>query len=377
MLNRSIPLFKVFGIPIRLDPTWFIIFALVAWTLAVAYFPVMFKGLDRYVYWIMGAAASFMLFVSVIVHELGHSYAAQKLDIPVKSITLFLFGGVSETVNEPKSASAEWIMTVAGWGLSLVLALVCFGASRLITGTSQGALASFAVVRYLAWINLLLFIFNGLPGLPLDGGRLLRASIWYFTGNIQKATYIASTTGSFFGILLIAGGVLMLFAGNLVGGMWFVLIGFFLRSGAKSSYQQLVMRRALEGVRVAEVMAQNVVSVPADISVEQAVNDYFLRYHYHSFPVMEDGDRLVGIISLHDIREVDRSAWGSTRVRDIANREVLDLALHREDDLMDAVTRMARFDVGRLPVVDDGHMIGIISRRDIMHRLSTKTDLGV
>ncbi|HUU70826.1 MAG TPA: site-2 protease family protein [Planctomycetota bacterium] len=377
MLNRSIPLFKVFGIPIRLDPTWFIIFALVAWTLAVAYFPVMFKGLDRYVYWIMGAAASFMLFVSVIVHELGHSYAAQKLDIPVKSITLFLFGGVSETVNEPKSASAEWIMTVAGWGLSLVLALVCFGASRLITGTSQGALASFAVVRYLAWINLLLFIFNGLPGLPLDGGRLLRASIWYFTGNIQKATYIASTTGSFFGILLIAGGVLMLFAGNLVGGMWFILIGFFLRSGAKSSYQQLVMRRALEGVRVAEVMAQNVVSVPADISVEQAVNDYFLRYHYHSFPVMEDGDRLVGIISLHDIREVDRSAWGSTRVRDIANREVLDLALHREDDLMDAVTRMARFDVGRLPVVDDGHMIGIISRRDIMHRLSTKTDLGV
>ncbi|HUW33798.1 MAG TPA: site-2 protease family protein [Planctomycetota bacterium] len=377
MLNRSIPLFKVFGIPIRLDPTWFIIFALVAWTLAVAYFPVMFKGLDRYVYWIMGAAASFMLFVSVIVHELGHSYAAQKLDIPVKSITLFLFGGVSETVNEPKSASAEWIMTVAGWGLSLVLALVCFGASRLITGTSQGALASFAVVRYLAWINLLLFIFNGLPGLPLDGGRLLRASIWYFTGNIQKATYIASTTGSFFGILLIAGGVLMLFAGNLVGGMWFILIGFFLRSGAKSSYQQLVMRRALEGVRVAEVMAQNVVSVPADISVEQAVNDYFLRYHYHSFPVMEDGDRLVGIISLHDIREVDRSAWGSTRVRDIANREVLDLALHREDDLMDAVTRMARFDVGRLPVVDDGHMIGIVSRRDIMHRLSTKTDLGV
>jgi len=377
VLNRSIPLFKVFGIPIRLDPTWFIIFALVAWTLAVAYFPVMFKGLDRYVYWIMGAAASFMLFVSVIVHELGHSYAAQKLDIPVKSITLFLFGGVSETVNEPKSASAEWIMTVAGWGLSLVLALVCFGASRLITGTSQGALASFAVVRYLAWINLLLFIFNGLPGLPLDGGRLLRASIWYFTGNIQKATYIASTTGSFFGILLIAGGVLMLFAGNLVGGMWFILIGFFLRSGAKSSYQQLVMRRALEGVRVAEVMAQNVVSVPADISVEQAVNDYFLRYHYHSFPVMEDGDRLVGIISLHDIREVDRSAWGSTRVRDIANREVLDLALHREDDLMDAVTRMARFDVGRLPVVDDGHMIGIISRRDIMHRLSTKTDLGV
>ena len=376
-MSRSIPLFRVFGIPIRLDPTWFIIFALVAWTLAAAYFPTTFKGLDRYVYWIMGGVASFMLFFSVLLHELGHSYAAQKLDIPVKSITLFLFGGISETLDEPKNARAEWLMTVAGWGLSLVLALICFGASRLITGTSQAALATFAVVRYLAWINLLLFIFNGLPGLPLDGGRLLRASIWYFTGNIQKATYIASTTGSFFGILLIAGGVLMLFTGNLVGGMWFILIGFFLRSGAKSSYQQLVFRRALEGVHVADVMAQNVVSVPADISVEQAVNDYFLRYHYHSFPVMEGGDRLAGIISLHDIRGIDRDKWRDTLVRDIANRNVLDLALHRDDDLMDAVTRMTRYEVGRLPVVDDGHMIGIVSRRDIMHRLSTKTDLGV
>ena len=376
-MSRSIPLFRVFGIPIRLDPTWFIIFALVAWTLAAAYFPTTFRGFDRHVYWIMGAVASLMLFFSVLVHELGHSYAAQRLDIPVKSITLFLFGGISETMDEPRNARAEWIMTVAGWGISLVLALVCFGASKLITGTSQASLATFAVVRYLAWINLLLFIFNGLPGLPLDGGRLLRASIWYFTGNIQKATYIASTTGSFFGILLIAGGVLMLFTGNLVGGMWFILIGFFLRNGAKSSYQQLVFRRALEGVHVADVMAQDVVSVPAEISVEQAVNDYFLRYHYHSFPVMEDGDRLAGIISLHDIRGIDRDKWRDTRVRDIANRNVLDLALHKDDDLMDAVSRMTRYEVGRLPVVDDGHMIGIVSRRDIMHRLSTKTDLGV
>jgi len=376
-MSRSIPLFRVFGIPIRLDPTWFIIFALVAWTLAAAYFPTTFRGFDRHVYWIMGVVASLMLFFSVLVHALGHYYAAQRLDIPVKSITLFLFGGISETMDEPRNARAEWIMTVAGWGISLVLALVCFGASKLITGTSQASLATFAVVRYLAWINLLLFIFNGLPGLPLDGGRLLRASIWYFTGNIQKATYIASTTGSFFGILLIAGGVLMLFTGNLVGGMWFILIGFFLRNGAKSSYQQLVFRRALEGVHVADVMAQDVVSVPAEISVEQAVNDYFLRYHYHSFPVMDDGDRLAGIISLHDIRGVDRDKWRDTRVRDIANRNVLDLALHKDDDLMDAVSRMTRYEVGRLPVVDDGHMIGIVSRRDIMHRLSTKTDLGV
>ena len=376
MTGRSIPLFKVFGIPIRLDPTWFIIFALVAWTLAAAYFPITFKGLDGYVYWIMGAVASLMLFVSVLVHELGHSYAAQKLNIPVKSITLFLFGGVSETLDEPKSAKAELIMTVSGWGLSLVLAIVCFAASKLITGTAQVSLAAFAIVRYLAWINFLLFVFNGLPGLPLDGGRLLRAGIWHFSANIQKATYVASTTGSVFGVILIVGGVLMLFTGNLVGGMWFILIGFFLRTGAKSSYQQLVVRRALEGVHVSEVMSQKVVSIPATISVEQAVNEYFMRYHYHSFPVLDDGT-LVGIVSLHDIRELDRDTWAGTSIGQIANRKVVELALHREDDLMDAVTKMSRFEVGRLPVIEDGHMIGIISRRDIMHRLSTKTDLGL
>jgi len=365
----------VFGIPIRLDPTWFIVFALVAWTLAAAYFPITFKGLDAYVYWIMGAVASLMLFVSVLVHELGHSYAAQKLNIPVKGITLFLFGGVSETLDEPHSAKAELIMTVAGWGLSLLIAIVCFGSTSLVRGTSQFSLAVFAILRYLAWINLLLFIFNGLPGLPLDGGRLLRAAVWHFTGNVRKATYIASTTGSFFGIMLIAAGVLILFTGNLIGGIWLILIGFFLRNGAKASYQQLIMRRALEGVHVSDVMTQNIISVPAQLSVQQAVNDYFMRYHYHSFPVMEEG-KLVGIVSLHDIRELDRAAWETTRIGDIANRRVVDIAMRREDDVMDAVTRMARFDVGRLPVMDDGHMVGIISRRDILHMLSVKTDIG-
>ena len=376
MARRAIPLIKVFGIPIRVDPTWFIIFALVAWTLAAAYFPLTFKGMDRYVYWIMGTIASLLLFVSVLVHELGHSYAAQRLNIPVKGITLFLFGGVSETLDEPRSAKAEWIMTVAGWGLSLAIAVVCYGASLAITDTSQFALATFGVVRYLAWVNLLLFIFNGLPGLPLDGGRLLRAAIWYFTGNVQKATYIASTTGSVFGVTLIVGGVLMLFTGNLIGGMWFILIGFFLRNGARSSYQQLVVRRALEGVPVGEVMSDRVITIPAEMSIEQAVNEYFLKHHYHSFPVLEGG-KLIGIVSLHDVREVHRDAWPHTTIGQVANRQVVELALHREDDLMDAVTKMARFNVGRLPVIDDGHMIGIVSRRDIMHRLSTKTDLGM
>jgi Zn-dependent protease/predicted transcriptional regulator len=373
--DRSIPLFKVFGIPIRIDLTWFIIFALVAWTLASTYFPMIYRNIGGPVYWVMGAVASLMLFVSVLLHELGHSYAAQRLNIPVRGITLFLFGGVSETLEEPRNATAELVMTLAGWGVSGVLAVTFFAVSRLFVGVTDVEIAAFAVVRYVAWINLLLLVFNGLPGLPLDGGRLLRAGIWYFTGNIRKATYIASSTGSFFGVLLIITGVFMLFTGNLIGGMWFILIGFFLRSGAKQSYQQLVMRRALEGVRVGEVMTENVVTVPARMSVQEAVNQFFMKYHYHSFPVMDNGS-LVGIVSLHNVRELDRDAWPRTSVAEITYRDVVNLSMHKDDDVMDAMARMARFDVGRLPVVEDGRMVGIVTRRDIIQILSVKTDLG-
>ena len=375
MSDRSIPLLRVFGIPIRIDVTWFIIFALVAWTLASAYFPIMYRNLDRLAYWVMGAAAAVLLFVSVLVHELGHSYAAQRLGIPVRGITLFLFGGVSETLEEPESARDELIMTVSGWGVSGILAIAFFFLSDFLTGVTDAEIALYAVVRYVGWINLLLFIFNGLPGLPLDGGRLLRAGIWYFTGNIRKATYIASTTGSFFGVLLIVGGVFFLFTGSIIGGMWFILIGFFLRSGARQSYQQLMMRRALEGVKVGEVMTENVVTVPAEMSVGQAVEEYFMKYHYHSFPVMDDGS-LVGIVSLHDVRELDRNAWGSTPIGEIAYHDMTDITMHKEDDVTEAIARMARHDVGRLPVVEDGHVSGIVTRRDIMQVLSMKADLG-
>lgn len=393
MRDRAIPLFKVFGIQIRLDLTWFIIFALVAWTLASSYFPMVYRNLDTITYWVMGGLSALLLFVSVLLHELGHSYAAQKLKIPVRGITLFLFGGVSETLEEPRSAAAELVMTASGWGVSAMLAVVFLAASGFVTGASDVSVASFGIIRYVGWINLLLFIFNGLPGLPLDGGRLLRAGIWYFTNNIQKATFIASSTGSFFGVLLIVGGVFMLFTGNLLGGLWFVLIGFFLRNGAKQSYQQLVMRRALEGVSVAEVMSREVITVPADISVQDAVDDYFMKYHYHSFPVMESErlengagggtgvlvagtEVLIGIISLHDIRELSREKWPYTVVAEIANRDVVDLSMHKHNDVMDAMARMERFGVGRLPVVEDGRMVGIVSRRDILHILSVKTDLG-
>jgi len=373
--DRSIPLLRVFGIPIRIDVTWFVIFALVAWTLATAYFPAMYRNLDRLSYWLMGGVAALLLFVSVLVHELGHSYAAQRLKIPVRGITLFLFGGVSETLEEPRSAVDELIMTVSGWGVSGALAGAFFLASGLFKGVTDAEIALYAVVRYLGWINLLLFVFNGLPGLPLDGGRLLRAGIWYFTGDIRKATYIASSTGSFFGVLLIVGGVFMLFTGILIGGMWFILIGFFLRSGAKQSYRQLMMRRALEGVKVSEVMSADVVSVPAGITVAQAVEEYFMKYHFHSFPVLDDG-ALVGIVSLHDVRELARDAWSTTAVSEIASGEVMDIAVSRNDDVTEAMSRMAQHDVGRLPVVEDGRMTGIVSRRDIMQVLSMKIDLG-
>jgi len=375
LTERSIPLLKLFGIQVRIDVSWFIIFALITWTLASAYFPRVLRTVDTYVYWIMGASAALMLFASVLLHEMGHSYVAQRLNIPVRGITLFLFGGVSETTEEPKSAKAEFAMTASGWLVSLALGLLFLFGSRLLRGVSDASMAAYIVVRYIGWINIFLFAFNGLPGLPLDGGRLLRAAIWYFSGDARKATYIASSTGSFFGVALIVAGILLVFSGALIGGMWLVLIGFFLRNGAKASYQQLVMRRALEGVRVEEVMSRSIVTMPADISLQHAVNDYFMKYHFHSFPVLSDG-QFLGVVSLDNVRNVARDQWEQTLIADITDRDVLDVALNKDNDVMDALSRMSRTGSGRLPVVENSHVVGIISRRDVMQVLSVKTDLG-
>ena len=374
--RRGFRLATVFGIPIRIDPTWFLVITLLSWTLSTVYFPGKYPAFSVRLQWTLGVSAALLLFVCVLVHELGHALEARRSRIAVEGLTLFMFGGVSELRDEPPSAAAEARMTLAGWLLSAVLAALSFGVYVVLPTDSTGWLATRALFKYLTLVNGLLFTFNGIPGFPLDGGRLLRAFIWWATGNLRRATQVASRVGSFFGVGLIGLGLLSIFKGAFIPGIWVGLIGLFLRNGAQAGYRQMLLRRALQGVPVSRLMTRNVVTVSSPVTLQALVSDYFMRHHFHSFPVVDDG-LLKGIVSLHDVKEVTPSA--------LASFTVGDLLAHREDagpwgispgmDAMDVLAEMARTGRGRLPVIVGGELVGIVTRRDITQFLAIRTDL--
>lgn len=375
-VTRGFRVATIFGLPIRIDATWFLILALLSWTLAVNYFPHVHEGLPRSSYWLLGLAAAVLLFFSVLLHELGHAVAALRWGLRVEGITLFMFGGVSELAEEPASAGAEAEVTLSGWLVSAALAIVAYALSLLFRGESATASVLRILFQYLALANAILFIFNAIPAFPLDGGRLLRAGLWQLTGSLRKSTYIASTIGSGFGLFLIAVGVLNFFAGQFVGGMWYALIGMFVRNAAQAGYHQMLLRRALEGVPVAQLMTADVITAPPDITADELVRDYFMRHHVHSFPVVRDGE-LLGLVTLANVRDLDEDQRAVRSVADILpDAETGGVpTLSPDQDAMEALALMAATGRGRLPVVENGELAGIVSRRDIMHFLAVKTDL--
>ena len=226
MTRHNIPLGRILGIPIGLDYSWFLIFVLLTWMLAVSYYPPEFKHWPPSLYWIMGAVTAIMLFVSVLLHELGHSVVALRYGIPVRSITLFLFGGVAQIGAEPPSALAEFLIAVAGPLVSLALAVIFFAAEPMVRRMTP----LLGLAEYLALINLALVVFNLIPGYPLDGGRVFRAIVWAITGSMRRATLIAAYVGRFFAFLFIFFGVWQMFGGNVGNGLWIAFIGWFLDS---------------------------------------------------------------------------------------------------------------------------------------------------
>jgi Zn-dependent protease/CBS domain-containing protein len=376
--GRSFRLLTVFGMPIYIHWTWFIIFALITWSLQSHWFPE--RGpkasqlLSPGIHWLMGAAGALLLFASVLLHELGHSFLARHHHIPVRGITLFLFGGVSEITEEPASPRAEAEVTVAGWVVTASIALVCFLGLAALPQTGRLLAAVAGILYYLMFINLMLLGFNAIPGFPLDGGRLLRALLWWRTGNLRRATYAASSVGTAVGIAFITMGVLSALFQQVVGGVWLVLIGVFLRGAARANYQQLLVRRALEGVPISELMATEVVCIPAEVTVEQAVNEWFFRYRYDGFPICGP-DGLAGMLTLDQVRTVERSRWPQTTVAQTMDQRAREYAAPADMDAMHVLARMSQYDVGRIPVVDGGQLVGIVTRRDILKLLRLKTDL--
>jgi Zn-dependent protease/CBS domain-containing protein len=374
MLRTNIRLFKVFGIPIEVNISWFIIFALVSWSLVSLYFPTRYPDLSVASHWGMGLVAALMLFASVVLHELGHSYVAKTHGVPIKRITLFLFGGVSQLSKESSDPITEIKIAIAGPGVSYVLMAVFFGlyfvASR---GNTPQSVAP--VLKYLAYVNGILGTFNLIPGFPLDGGRLLRAAIWKVTGDLRRSTYIATRVGGVVGIAFIAIGFLSVFRGLFVFGLWMVLIGFFLRQAAEASYVQVVVSSALKGVKVGDIMKTDVVTVSPELTVQDLVDSYFFRYHYDSFPVSQEGG-LLGLVSLNDLKKLPRERWRDTFVRDVMQTDLTTLSVARDEDVAIVLRRAVRDQTGTLPVVEANQLVGIITRRDIMEALRVFSDLG-
>jgi Zn-dependent protease/CBS domain-containing protein len=367
-MNATLTLFSIRGIPVRVHASWLAVYGLIAWSLAVGYFPQALPELRQATHWVSGLVAALLLFVSVFLHELSHSLVALRLGIPVSAITLHIFGGVSELSREPDRPQSELAIAIIGPLTSFAIAAAVLLLGALVP---VGAVVG-AVMQYLALVNVVVGVFNLVPGFPLDGGRVLRAALWKTKGDLAWATRIASGAGSIFGLVLMGLGVWRALGGEFLGGLWFVVIGLFLRQASTASYQQLMIRRALGGRTVADVMAREVVHVAPELTVEALVNDYFWRHHVSSFPVVDDG-RPLGLIGIRDLGSLPRERWPESRVREVMRPLTDTLVASPQESLWLALEKVSRNGIGRLAVVDRDRLAGYLSVKDIMHVLTVST----
>ena len=373
MFGQRIKIFSLLGFEVRVDLSWIVLAVLVTWSLARGVFPDYFENLPERTYWFMGAVGALGLFFSIIFHEISHSLIARKFGISMKGITLFIFGGVAEMTEEAPDAKAEFWMAIVGPASSLLLGAMFFAIWRY--GESAGwPVPAVGVLFYLAWINVALAVFNLIPAFPLDGGRLLRAVLWGFRKNLQWATRITSRLGSGFGILLIALGLYSIIQGQFIGGIWWFLIGMFVRSAAQKSYQQLLTRKALEGEMVSRFMVTNPITVPPTTSLQQLVDHYIYRHHFKMYPIVEDG-RLTGCVTLRQLKEVPHDQWNRVTVREVARPCSPAMNIPPDTDALQALSIMNRTGSSRLMVVVGDRLVGIIALKDLLQFLSLKLSL--
>jgi len=320
----------------------------------------------------MGAIGAIGLFISIILHEFSHSIAARRYGMPMKGITLFIFGGVAEMGEEPPSAKAEFWIAIVGPLSSIAMALVFYGLYRLGVYVHWPAPVN-GVIAYLAMINGLLAAFNLVPAFPLDGGRILRSALWGWNKNLRRATRISAAIGGGFGIFLIILGLLRVLTGNFIGGMWFFLIGMFIQSAAKMSYQQLITRKALEGEPLKRFMNTNPVVVPASATVAELVEDYVYRLHFKMFPVVNQ--KLLGCVTTKQIKDVPRQKWPQITAGELAQKCNSENTISPQKDAIQALSQMRRNNASRLMVVENDKLVGIIALKDMLEFLALKIEL--
>ena len=373
---KGIRLFRVGGVDVVIDYSWFVIFFLVVYTIAESYLPAAQSQFTSAQYWIMGLVTAILFFLSVLLHELAHSFVAIRHGVRVVAIRLFIFGGLAQVASEPESGRHEFLIALAGPAVSMFLGFgfgLLFGI--LWVSGMTGPVAT--VAGYLAETNIMLAIFNMIPGFPLDGGRILRAILWDRWANLTRATRVVSQIGNALALFLIFLGVLVfLVAQSMIAGLWLLLIGLFMKQSALGSYQAVVLRESLSGVQIRQVMTENVVSVDWLVSLVDLVNDFFYRHKFTEFPVFNRDD-LIGMVSLDQVKQVPRDLWMFKQVRDIMTPIEQVPSLKPTDDATEAFRRMMAGDVSRMPVIEEGRLVGILSRRDLLDLFKIKSDLGI
>lgn len=371
--NRSIDLFKIGGIQIAIDYSWVVIFLLVLWSLSAGYFPLAYPGYGWARYWIVGLVATILFFASVLIHELSHSLVGNRLGQNVRRITLFIFGGMAHLSREPSDPMVEVRIAAAGPITSLLLGGIFWLIQLLVHGVATVPLWT-AMLRYLAYVNVALAIFNLLPGFPLDGGRLLRGFLWRRSGDLRAATAQAADWGAGIAFGLMALGVLEIFSGALVGGLWLIFIGMFLRGAARASYYGVVIEHALRGATVRDLMITDPIVVPGKMSVEQAIEGQFLHYGFGGFPVGHD-DEIEGLVSLSELKHCPRNERAVRTVRDIMRPAADALKIPANASIADALRNMVASDSSRLLVTDGNRVVGLITRSTITRFIQLKTEL--
>ncbi len=373
MLQNSFRLFTIRGIEVGIHYSWLFIFGLLTWSLSVYVFPYEtgVGGLPAAEYWILGAITTLLLFVSVLIHELAHSFVAKARGLNPRSITLFIFGGVSNLSGEAREASTEFLVAIVGPLTSFVLAGLCYVIAAAVNEQRIDLVAS-----YLVYINLVLGLFNLVPGFPLDGGRVLRAILWRTTGSVRRATEWAANVGKVVAWGLFAVGLVFLFGGDVINGVWLAAIAWFLHNAASNSVQQMVFETRLRGVRAADIVEHDSTTAPPGISVAEMVEQYLLPNNRRAVAIADNG-RLVGIVTVGDVMRVPSAQRDQVTVAEIMGGHDGLFTIRADTRAQDAVELLAEHDLEQVPVMDGDRFVGMLTRGDVMRQLQLREALNV
>jgi Zn-dependent protease len=335
--------------------------------------PEQYPGLDLATYWAIGITSAIILFASVLVHELSHSYVAKKNGLPIARITLFFFGGVSEMTEEPQDPGLEVRMAVAGPLMSFLIAGV-LGGLWYVSKFIMVPVAVSATLGYGALINVILGGFNLLPAFPLDGGRVFRGSLWKRSKNLVVATRTATRVSEGLSVIMMLGGFVSIIYGDFFDGIWIIVLGWFIRSGAETSLRQTLLSETMTGVTVGNIMSKNVLTVPPEMSLQQVVGYYFLVHPHGGYPVVKDG-KILGLITLQSVRSIPKDRWDTETVGHGMIPYERTITIQPNLTVIDAMQKMARNKVGRMLVVEGDRLLGIVTQGDLVRSIRTRQEL--